>query len=209
MCVQALPAILSAVGSGVQMVGQNRALQERDRAVARGMRERELLRNEADSRVRRQIQDLGESTPEAERKQQNDAFVEALRKSKTADGGDDLGVVGGASDRFAADVGQARSNARTEGQTLSGQLAAIDAPGLQRQREARMFGDTATDLSMIGDRSKALDFLTQLRALNAGSSYGGVEGLGQGLQAFGQAYGARAKKPQGLRTVDSTIPGGT
>lgn len=208
MCVQALPMILSAVGSGVQMVSQNRALRDRDEAIARGMRARELLSREADTRVRRQIDDLGASTPEMERKEQNDAFVEALRKSKTADGGDDLGSVGAVSDRFAADVGQARSNALTEGKTLSGQLAAIDAPGLQRQREARMFGDTATDLSMIGDRADSLDFLTQLRANNASTVNPGVTALGSGLTAFGQSYAGRARKPRVPRVVDSTIPGG-
>ncbi len=119
-----------------------------------------------------------------------------MRNSKVADGSTDIGAPGAVSNRFAADVGQARTNAAGEGRALSGQLAAIDAPGLQRQREATGFNNAATDLSMIGDRANGLDFLTQLRTAQAGRTNPLIDAAGGGLQAFGQAYAGRAKKPK-------------
>lgn len=197
MCVPGLDPVtigtaMSALGGVASLVNSQQALKRQDRETARGIASRALLQREAGDRVQRQIQDFSASTPEAERKQQNDAFIEALRKAKASDGGADLGAPGAVSDRFTADVGQARTGALAEGRQLSGQLAAIDAPGLQRQREGRGISDTATDLSMIGDRANSLDFLTQLRAAQAGRSNPWVDALGTGMQAFGQTYAGRA-----------------
>lgn len=201
MCLPGLDPVtigvaLSALGGGAQLINSQQALKRQDRETSRGIASRALLQREAGSRVNQQIQDLTTSTPDAERKQQNDTFVAALRNAKAADGGGDLGAMGATSDRFVADVGQARAGAVREGNALSGQLAAIDAPGLQRQREARGFADTATDLSMIGDRANSLDFLTQLRTANAGRTNPWVDAAGSGLQAFGQTYAGRAGKPK-------------
>lgn len=196
MCVQALPTILSLVGTGIQMASQNKAARDAQDAVVRGIREREGLRREADARVKQQIQNVAASNPEMERKQQADAFIDALRKAKVADGGVDLGTDLGGSDRFNADTRVARANALDEGRALSGRLAAIDAPALQRQREARMFNDAATDLSLIGDRASSLDFLTRLRTANAGQQNAGANALGQSLAAFGSAYAGRARPPK-------------
>jgi len=199
MCVPGLDpvtigTVVSGLGGVAQLVNSQRALRNQDREVARGIAARSLLQREAGDRVRQQIQEFSASSPEAERRQQNDAFIAALRKAKAADGGADFDATGAVSDRFTADVGQARANAVTEGRNLSGQLAAVDAPGLQRQREARGIADTATDLNTIGDRANSLDFLTQLRAAQAGRTNPWVDALGTGMQAFGQTYAMRAPK---------------
>lgn len=196
---------MSALGGTASIVNSQNALKRQDRETARGIASRALLQREAGNRVQQQIQDFTASSPEQERKTQNDAFIAALRRAKASDGGEDLGSVGAVSDRFAADVGQARAGATAEGQALSGQLAAIDAPVLQRQREARGITDTATDLSTIGDRANSLDFLTQLRTAQAGRTNPWVDAAGAGLQAFGQQYATRAPKklstpsPTGVR----------
>lgn len=204
---------LTALGGGAQLINSQQALKRQDRETARGIAARALLQREAGDRVQRQIADVAASNPEAERRDQNNAFIAALRNAKVADGGQDIGSVGATSDRFAADVGQARAGATAEGQALSGQLAAIDAPGLQRQREARGMADTATDLSMIGDRGNSLDFLTQLRTANAGRTNPWVDAVGSGLQAFGSTYAGRKKptKPPTGPIIDTTgwkTPGG-
>jgi hypothetical protein len=200
MCTGIEPWIIgaaaSAAGSGAQLINQQNALKRQDRETARGITARAGLQREAGARVQQQINDVAASNPDADRKTQNDAFIAALRNAKVNNGAMDIGGPAGASDRFAADVGQARTAATGEGQALSGQLAAIDAPGLQRQREARGFTDAAIDLNQIGDRAKGLDFLTQLRTANAGRTNPLVDAAGSGLSAFGQTYAGREKKPK-------------
>jgi hypothetical protein len=220
MCLPGLDPVtigmaMTALGGGAQLINSQQALKRQDRETARGITARSLLQREAGDRVQRQIADVAKSNPDAERRDQNNAFISALREAKVADGGQDIGSMGAVSDRFSADVGQARAGAQAEGQTLSGQLAAIDAPGLQRQREARGFADTATDLSMIGDRANSLDFLTQMRTANAGRTNPMVDALGTGLQAFGQTYAGKAPKkklvmPSGplVDTAGWKTPGG-
>lgn len=190
-----IAAIASAAGGGLQFLNSQEALKRQDREQAAGIKARSMLQQEAGNRVRQQIDDVAKSTSDQERRAANDAFVMALRNAKAADGGADFDSMGATSDRFAADVGQARQGARAEGATLASNLAAIDAPQYQRQREARGFADTATDLGMIGDRAQSLDFLTQLRTANAGRTNPWVDALGGGLQAFGSTYAGRAKKP--------------
>lgn len=212
MCVPGLDPmtigmIASAVGGGAQLINQNQALKRQDRETARGIATRSALSREAGGRVQQQIQDIAASSPDVERKVQNDAFMAALRKAKVADGSIDIGAPGAVSDRFAADVGSARRGATGEGMALSGQLAAIDAPGLQRQREARGFTDTAIDLDRIRDRSSGQDFLTQLRTANAGRTNPLVDAFGQGLQAFGSVYAGRAPKTPVVPKVPRFLPG--
>lgn len=198
----------SALGSGAQLINSQQALKRQDREVARGIAARSALQREAGARVQQQIQNVAASNPDQERRAQNDAFIAALRGAKMADGSADIGSVGATSDRFAADVGQARAGAAQEGQALAGQLAAIDAPALQRQREARGFNDAATDISMIADRGNSLDFLTQLRTANAGRTNPWIDAAGQGLQAFGSTYAGRMKKmPSTPPTNKELFPG--
>lgn len=199
-----VPAVVTALGAGASAVNSRNALNRADRETARGISSRAGLQREAGSRVQQQINDVAKSNPDAERRTQNDAFLAALRKSKTADGSLDIGGPGG--DRFAADVGAARTGAVKEGNALSGQLAAIDAPGLQRQREARSFNDAATDLSMIADRGNGLDFLTQLRTAQAGQANPWVDAVGGGIQAFGQAYAGRKVKPKLSNYSPAALP---
>lgn len=203
-----LAGIATAAGSGIQAVNQHQALKRQDAETARGITARSALQREAGQRVQQQINDVAASNPETERKAANDQFMAALRNAKAADGGADLTAVPGGSERFAADVGQARAAAGREGAALSGQLAAIDAPMLQRQREARGFTNAATDLSMIGDRSNSLDFLTQLRTAQAGRTNPWADALGQGLQAFGSAYAGRARPVKGPALTHEGFHGG-
>lgn len=214
MCVPGLDPLTisiaaSALGGGLNFASQNEALKRQDRETARGIAARAGLQREAGGRVQKQIQDVAASNPDADRKTQNDAFMEALRRSRVADGSTDIAGPAGASDRFAADVSGARAGAVGEGQRLSGQLAAIDAPTFQRQREARGMTDAAADLSLIEDRGNGLDFLTQLRNANAGRVNPWMAAAGQGLQAFGSAYAGRAAKPKLSKYSPKALPPAT
>ncbi len=150
MCVQALPMLLTAAGTAVQQVGANQADSERRRALEANIRKQTEVNNRAGERVSQEIQNVAGANPEDERLAAQNDFMAALRKAKVADGGDDFGGPAGASDRFTADVGAARTAAGAEGRALSGNLAAIDAPQFSRIKENRGLTDTAVDLSLLG-----------------------------------------------------------
>ncbi len=192
MCIQALPLLLTAAGTAVQQVGANQADSDRRRALEANIRKQAEVNNRAGERVSREIQNVAEAHPEEARLEAQDDFMAALRKAKVADGGDDFGAPAGASDRFAADVGQARAAAGAEGRALSGNLADIDAPQFSRIKERRGLTDTAIDLSLLGGESAGQDFLSQLRLAHASGRGSGLEALGGGVAAFGNAYGQRA-----------------
>lgn len=204
MCVQALPLLLSAGGTALQQASANQQRQDQKRIADENLRRNNQVNQEASQRVTQEIQQVAAANPEAERKKANDDFIAALRKSKTSDGGADFGAPPGASDRFTADVGRAREGAGAEGRALAGNLAAIDAPQYARINEHRGLADTATDLSLLEQRGKGQDFLSQL-ALARANGNPGLETLGSGLSAFGNAYGQRAVP---LKPIKSVPPSG-
>lgn len=196
MCFQALPALLSAGGAVVQQVGQNQDRRDQARLADEALRRNTALNNRAGDRISQEIKTVADANPESERKVAQDDFMEALRKSKTADGGADFGAVPGGSDRFTADVGQARTGAAAEGRNLAGNLAAIDAPQFARVNERRGLTDAATSLSLLEGEGRGQDFLSQLRAARTPGS--GLQSVGSGISAFGNAFAGRAlplKKP--------------
>lgn len=193
MCIQALPALLSAGGAVVQQVGQNQDRRDQARLADEALRRNTALNNRAGDRISQEIKTVAGANAEGERKTAQDDFMDALRKSKTADGGADFGAVPGGSDRFSADVDQARTAASAEGRGLAGNLAAIDAPQYARVKENQGFTDTATALSLLAGEGRGQDFLAQLRAARMPGS--GLQAVGSGLTAFGTAYAGRARKP--------------
>lgn len=190
-----VPAAVSAIGAGTSAVAQGQALKRQDRAVARGITDRANIQRQAGDRVQEQISKVAASNPDAERKAAQDNFMSALRKAKMADGSMDIGGPGAASSQFATDVSGARANAAQEGAQLSSDIARIDAPAFQRQREAVDVANTGVDLSLLDRNAEGLDFLTQMRAARAGQVDPLLAGAGQLTSAFGQAYAGRAKKP--------------
>ncbi len=200
----ALPLLLTAAGTAVQQIGANETDRERRRAFDANIRRQADINNRASQRVSQEIQRTAAANPDEERMVAQNDFMDALRKAKAADGGDDLLAPAGGSDRFSADVGQARTSMDAEGRALAGNLAAIDAPQYSRVNDARSFADTATDLSLLGRESAGQDFLSQLRLAHAAGRGAGLESLGGGLAAFGQASASRAQKPKPVKLSPSS-----
>jgi hypothetical protein len=207
MCIQALPLILSAAGAATQQVGANQAHRDQLRATADNQRRQEAVNRRAGERVNQQIQTVAEASPDAERLAATNDFMAALRKAKAADGGDSFGEMPGGSDRFTADVGQARTTAGAEGRQLAGNLAAIDAPQYARVNEARGLTDAAVDLDLLAGESRGQDFLSQLRLARAAGAGSGLESVGGGLAAFGGAAASRAVKPKVPTKTTRFLPG--
>jgi hypothetical protein len=209
MCVQALPAILSAVGAGVQHAGQQRADRERSRIATENLRRNVELGREAGARVSKEVQAVADSTPDDERQRLQDDFMSALKQAQL-DGSAPGGNVGATSDRFGDDTSSERAATSVEARRLASNAAAIDAPAFQRMNEGRGVARAATDLSLVGDRGAGMDFLDQLKLSRVGPN-AGQQMVGAGLQAFGSQLGGRAQptwngatgiaKPVGVRPV--------
>lgn len=194
MCFQVLPAILSAVGTGAQMVNQNQARRDQDRIAADSLRRNAEANRRGGERVAQEVQRIADSGPEAEQAAAQDDFMAALKQSQLKQGGDALGGPTGGSSRFAEDLDLARTSAAAEGRQLANRTARIDAPQFQRVREGAGFTNTGVDLSLIDDRARGADFLNRLRLARVQPNPG-VDALGEGLTAFGGAFAGRARPP--------------
>lgn len=196
-----VPAAITALGAGAGAYNQDQMLRDQDREVARGMREQAALSEQASQRVNQQIQDVAKSTPDAEAAQAESDFIGAMKRARAARGGDSLSGPGGS--RFQDDLGLARTQTANEGSMLAKQLARIDAPQFQRFREGVGMNNAITDLSLLDDRSKAVDFLTRMRAANQRANPW-IDAASQGLTAFGLAKSGQASKRPGAPTPASS-----
>lgn len=203
MCTGAEIALVAG-STALKAYDANRTRSEQNRIAEEDLRRNAMMNQRAGERVSQEVDRLKKSTAEPEREQLNTDFMEALKRAKLANGGPDLGDVGGASDRFSADTATARVAAGGEGKRLAANLARIDAPNLQRVREGRGFTDTATDLAMLRDRASGLDFLSRLRLARAQPNPG-VDALASGMASYGTARAGRAR-PTG-NTVGAELGG--
>jgi hypothetical protein len=191
MCFQFLAAAapyIAGAGKVGSLINQQQALHAQDREAAAGLRRNQAITDEANARVRAQIDQTANAKPAAEEQTANQDFMRALKQAKVANGGDFFGGPGGS--RFADDLGLARTAAAGEGKGLAERTAAIDAPQFQRQREQVGVNDTATALNVLGDKSRGEDYLTQLR-VKSHQPNPWVEAGAELLGAFGGGLASR------------------
>lgn len=202
-----IPAAIAAAGAGATAVGQHQATARADRAAAAGVRSQDMLNRRASQRVNQETQKLAKSDSSGERATANADFLNALRKARGADAPG--APMGGASDRFSQLDAGSRAAGDVESANTAGLLADIDAPTYQRQREGTSVGNAAVDLSLLGDRSRSADFLTQLRTERAGRVNPWLQAGGQFLSAYGQAAAAKTpgvKKPSLFNQLPDQTP---
>lgn len=183
-----LGLILSAVGTGTQVANNQISAKRQDREAARGIRRQGELQKEANNRVNEQIDELAASDGSAERGESLAGFQQAIRESQgQAQGalpGDALVV--GANPRFAEKVTQGQTQIRQGADERAGRMSIIDAALAQRMNEGSRMGRTATDLNEQNRRSRAEDFITQLRIADRRPNEW-VNALGTILQGAGSA----------------------
>jgi hypothetical protein len=202
MCTGVELALLAG-STALGAYNNRQSMDQQNRIAADAFKRNQALNQEAGKRVSDEIQRVTESGPQAEARDANADFMEALRRAKVEEGGDAL--TGRGSDRFADDLGLARTAAGAEGRKTAGILARIDAPQFQRAKEAAGVSRAATDLSVIGGRGQSGDFLDQLRlararpdpALDALASFGSAYGMGRA--------GRMKRPPVGVNTSPSLV----
>lgn len=184
--------LLAAGSSALQQGNQLAAEHDQRRAAEEAERRNALVRAAADRRVNEEIQKVSKSNPDEARAETQAQFMEALRRAKVKGGASDLG---GGGDTFMADMGAAGTAQDAESAATAANLAAIDAPTLQRQREGASLNRAATDLQLLESRSRGEDFLAQLRQSLIRPNPG-IESAANFGQAFAGALATRAEKPK-------------
>jgi hypothetical protein len=204
----------SAAGTGVQISAQNSAAEDQARA-ARADSERALdVNRRAGARVSEEVERLKADDAVDEEQETQNAFLAALRKSQLTGGSMSDSESGNVSERFSNDSAAVKRQNVLGNRAAATQLARIDAPFLQRARQAAGASRTASDLSRIANESAGQDFLSQLRMSlmkpNAGKMAAGelLTGVGSGLAQRARPVKAGQPYTGVPRTVDSTIPGG-
>lgn len=193
-----IPAVVAAVGAGVQAKETHDVAKEQDEAAAQGIRTQAGRQREADARVAQEVNELQSSSPEESQREATDAFMQQLKRTRSqAHGG---GSVGAVSDAYNADSAGASAAVDQYGTTRAGLLGRINAPGLQRTAETVSRLRAGSELGQIGRNAAGDQFLTQLRMgqirANPWMMAGGqvLQGAGQGMASSG--YGAQT--PNGM-----------
>lgn len=211
MCTGLEIAALAAslAGTGIGVAEQQRALRAQDREAARGILQQAELTRQASQRVGDTVRRIEQSSPDSAITERRAAYIDALRRAQPASE-QSLPSVGGVSQRFAEDVAAARAASAAEAANTAGLTARIDAPAVQRLGENQLAADTASQLSLLDDRSRHLDYLTRLRA-SMKQPNPWVLGAGQALSAFGSGLamnaGGGATTPQDRREAGLVGPG--
>lgn len=171
-------------------IAQRQMLKQQDRETAANIMKQAAANREASGRVGKTIENLQQSGPESDVAARRSAYTSALQRTQPANAALP-GVAGtGGSRRFAEDVSAAREGAAVAGADEADSLANIEAPMLQRQREAQDAAGTASDLSLIQNRASGQDFLSKLR-LSAIRPNAALSAGGQLLSGFGSATAAK------------------
>lgn len=193
MCTGLEIAALAAAagGTAMQAKAQNDLSADRARMAREDAARNMALNRRAGERVNQQIQELTKSNPAAEENTAQRGFMDALRRAQiTGEGG--VKPAGAVSDRYADEAGIAKTQGEAENARTANQLARIDAPMYQRQREGRAITDTAIALDRLKSQGSGQDFLSQLRASMLRPNDALMAG-GALLSSFGQAYAGRAQ----------------
>lgn len=193
-----VPAVIAAVGSGIQAKEAHDVAKDQDEAAAQGIRTQAGRQREADARVQQEVDKIGASSPEESQREATDAFMQQLQRTRSqARGGESVGAV---SDAYTTDSAAATKAVDQYGANRAGVLGRISAPGLQRTAETVSRLRAGSDLGQIGRNAAGDQFLNQLR-MSQISANPWMMAAGQALQSYGQSSaassGTKAPKPQG------------
>ena len=178
----AIPLIMMAVGTGVQMHNTRQTARRQDQQAAESIRGQGRLQRQADAKVNEQVAQLEASRSADERAQRLDQYYDILRSKR---GNLESGLAPGiGSEAFRGDSAAAAQGVQDQAQATAGLMARMDAPQIQRQGEATGFGHLATDIGLVGRQSAGQRFIDDLR-LRSIRRNPWLDAVGQGLASYG------------------------
>jgi hypothetical protein len=216
MAIQAaIPFIIAALSAGAGAYQTKRVADSQEKATLSGLRTQREKQREIDARFAQEIGDLEQSSPEDERQQSMEQFMEALRSSRAQRGGGTDIPTG--TDRYDADLAAGRAGIQNYGAKLSDILSRIQGGLQQRQNESIGFNRAGSDVDAVARAARNQDALTRLRYgtiardpwLDAASELGmGVAGGMAGNTGGGNQWMFDAAARTGAEKIPSMIPRG-
>lgn len=213
MGAAAIPLIVMAAGTALQMNETARVERKQEDQQSAALIQREAKQRQADQRVDKELDQVAASTAEDERVERMGEYTAALRRGRTKQNQGLSETIGGQA--FQADQSSAQQAVGEYGDTNAGLLSRIDAPTLQRQGEAFGYGRLGSDLNLVGREVQGDEFINQLRlraikrrpavdfAAGMLSAAGGAMGGGGGLGGAASGAAVASQYPrytQGLGT---------
>ena len=157
-----VPLAVGALSAGAQYYNGQRTANRQDNALAEQIRNQSALRQRAGQRIAQTVAETAASTPETDRQGVLQQYIDQLRAHRAAATGA-FGMPVGGSQAFQQDAQQAAEGVQGYGDKVASLMARIDAPTLQRQREAFRIGDLGVDLGGIRSAANGQNFLDELR----------------------------------------------
>jgi hypothetical protein len=158
----AVAALLMGAAAGANAYNTNRTLKKQDNAAAEALRKQQQMQREANAKVAQTITAQAGSTPEAERARNESEMLAAIQGAQ-AKARRNLQTPGAASADYRMAANDAGAGAQDYAQQVAGLLSVIDAAGQQRQREGFAFGDLATEVDLVGRRSRGQGHVDDLK----------------------------------------------
>lgn len=219
----AIPIALALASAGASAYNTAKTANKQDKILAQGIREQGELQQQANRRLNDTINYFEGSTPD-EIKAQITSQMGRQLQLKRAQALAALQQPGGASEASQEAAQKAGLSAQDYAKTLAGLFGRIDAPVEQRRNEGFQRIDLGDDLSVTGRNSRALDYLTRLKASGvrrnpwldilsaglSGASTGVALGGGGGIAGSGTVGGSQLT-PQQFYSASSaaSLPGMT
>lgn len=180
---QFIPLAISLAAAGAQKAETDRVNREQDQQISLDLTRRGQKQQRADERVAQEVERQAASSADAERIARQDQYDTTLRQGRrrVLQGLDtDLG-----SQAFQGDVMRAQGDVLGDAAQQASLAARIDAPILQRTREAVGYGNLGTDLASIGREVAGQEFINQLRlrAIRRNPNVDFVAGVAQGASS--------------------------
>jgi uncharacterized phage infection (PIP) family protein YhgE len=169
-----VPALMTAVSTGASYVNQQNANSRAQNTEVQDIANQQQLREQGNSQVKQQTQNIASSTPQQLANKETGDFVKSLRQNiggKAAGGPTNfgapvssLGSTPGANSRFASDTAAANKQTQQYGQTNAAEMGAVDSAVRQRQNEGLQMQTLGTNLNQLNAQSQMTGFVDQLRA---------------------------------------------
>ncbi len=188
-----VPALLAAGSAGASYYNGRQTAKRQDNILAGQIRQQGVRQQEADQAIANAMQQRASQGAEGERAAIGSQYLDQVRAAQ-ANAQRGLGQVGAVSRAFQQDANDAALGIGDYGNQMAGLMARIDAPTQQRQREGIADSRVAMDLDQIGRRSRADDYLANLRLrgvqrnpwidlasslMGAGAGFAAQSGIGQ------------------------------
>lgn len=195
-----VPLALTALSAGANYYNTRQTQKKQDNILAGQIRQQGVRQQEADQAIAEAMRERAAQGAENERSAIGSQYLDQVRAAQ-ANAQRGLGQVGQVSRAYQVDANNAALGIGDYGARTADLMARIDAPAQQRQREGVADARVAMELDQIGRRSRADDYLAQLRL--RGVQCNPWVDLASGLMSAGAGFAAQSGGSQSLAGIQT------